>query len=50
MSSVKKHMVLFDNSFTACMHIVKYVEMTRPRILSLMKRRVHVVSSEMAAI
>ena len=43
-------MVVFDNRFIACMHVVKYVEMTRARILSLMKRRLHVVSSEMAAI
>ena len=43
-------MVVFDNSFIACMHVAKYVEMTRPRIFSLMKRRVHVVRSEVAAI
>jgi hypothetical protein len=42
-------MVLFDNSFIACMYVVKYVEMTRPRILSVMKST-YKVSSEMAEI
>ena len=48
-ASINKYMVLFDNSFIACMYVVKYVELTRPWILSVMKST-YKVSSEMAEI